>query len=444
MAFLTPDKTRTEHGLLIRERIIPDSARATRYVASYVPQGGKMKPCAKLSGGTGKVGGVTIHNTADIDESTGTNDAEQYSRATWPNQAMGGVMVHYYLDEVEAWQNLCDDEQGWHAADGNGPGNTTTIAIEIIMDGSGSKEDIGAENNGALLSALLLHKHGLGIDKLYTHNRWMGLPDNIVYGKPKNCPLYILPHWDAFKAKVQKHLSELRGAEEEPPDPENPVDTVNYTMICGSSVATVAQMRAYLKKANPKAPDYSQFYFQEGAAEGIRGDIAFAQSCVETGYWKFGGDVKPAQNNFCGLGATGGGVAGASFDTPLLGIRAQIQHLKAYASAEPLAGACVDPRFCYISRACAPYVEWLGIPDNPQGKGWAAGNGYGKGILKVLHDIINTAEEEMVSKAEYDALKVRYEEIRKRYDAEIDGLKAAVSEAQTLAENLKTLYENAR
>lgn len=203
-------------------------------------------------------------------------------------------------------------------------------------------------------------------------------------------------------------------------------------------------MRAYLKKVNPEAADYAEFYFREGAAEGIRGDIAFAQSCVETGNFQFGGDVKPMQNNFCGLGATGGGAVGISFDTPTLGIRAQIQHLKGYASAEPLDGVCVDPRFGYVSRACAPYVEWLGIPDNPQGKGWAAGNGYGKGILKVLHDIINTAEEEMVSKAEYDALKVRYEEIWKRYDAEIDGLKAAVSEAQKLAENLKNLYENAR
>ena len=54
------------------------------------------------------------------------------------------------------------------------------------------------------------------------------------------------------------------------------------------------------------------------------------------------------------------------------GIRAQIQHLKAYGSAENLKSACVDPRFKYVTRNSAKYVEWLGIKENPAGVGWAS------------------------------------------------------------------------
>lgn len=94
------------------------------------------------------------------------------------------------------------------------------------------------------------------------------------------------------------------------------------------------------------------YYISEGQAEGIRGDIAFAQSCLETGNFTFRDSaVTIGQNNFCGLGVIDNGMKGASFDTPQLGIRAQIQHLKAYANHEPLRNACIDPRFSLVSRA---------------------------------------------------------------------------------------------
>ena len=81
-------------------------------------------------------------------------------------------------------------------------------------------------------------------------------------------------------------------------------------------------------------------------AEGVRGDIAFAQSCLETGNFSFAGSaVTLEQNNFCGMGVTANGLKGNSFSTAQLGIRAQVQHLKAYASTEPLKGECIDPRF---------------------------------------------------------------------------------------------------
>ena len=171
MAFLTPDKTRVEHGLVIKEKIIPWGAVWPKDYKGY-KKGDKYKSDRLLSGGTGKVAEITIHNTDDIEEAKGTNDAEQYARAVWPNANMGDVRVHYFIDETDCWQQLREDEVGWHAADGRGPGNETTLSIEIIMDGSGSAADLAAEDRGALLAAILLNRHGLGIDKLSTHQRW--------------------------------------------------------------------------------------------------------------------------------------------------------------------------------------------------------------------------------------------------------------------------------
>ena len=88
---------------------------------------------------------------------------------------------------------------------------------------------------------------------------------------------------------------------------------------------------------------------------------------------------------------TANGMKGNSFDTPQLGIRAQVQHLKAYASTDALKNACIDPRFKYVTRGCAEYVEWLGQKENPDGKGWAAGAGYGEKILSILKGILGTA-----------------------------------------------------
>lgn len=176
----------------------------------------------------------------------------------------------------------------------------------------------------------------------------------------------------------------------------NAEDTGGYTKIMGTAIATKEQMQAYIRAANPSVPqailDMIPLYLSEGKAEGVRGDIAFAQSCLETGNFGYSGSaVTLDQNNFCGMGVTSNGMKGNSFDTPQLGIRAQVQHLKAYASSEALQNPCIDPRFKYVTRGSAPYVEWLGIQENPQGKGWAAGAGYGAKILAILKKIVGTA-----------------------------------------------------
>ena len=399
MAKLTPDATRTEYGLVINQKIIPWGAVWPKDSGKY-KKGQKYKADRRLSGGTGKVAGVTIHNTGDLPNVE--EDAEQYTRATWPNANMNDARVHYYVDDINAWQNLEDTEVGWHAGDGSGPGNGTTISIEIIMDGTGSKEDLGAEANGVILAALLLKKYGLTVEQLYTHNHWMGHPDAIVQGARKNCPLYILPHWEQFKARVAAKLAELNGA-----GTDAPIEEVR-TAIMGEARATAQQMALYCrsKNAEPKITSCSleelaEMYLEEGKAEGVRGDVAWAQSLHETGFFKFGGIVQPGQNNFAGIGALNGNAKGqaATFPDPRTGVRAQIQHLKAYASKEPLAGECVDPRFSLVVRGSAEFVEWLGASDNPQGKGWAVpGKGYGASVVKLLGAVM--AQETPQSPAE--------------------------------------------
>lgn len=174
--------------------------------------------------------------------------------------------------------------------------------------------------------------------------------------------------------------------------------TGDNTEIMGKAQATASQMAAFClsKNASPQLPsctveELARMFIEEGEAEGVRGDVAFAQSLHETGYFKFGGIVLPTQNNYAGIGALNGNATGqaASFPDPRTGVRAQIQHLKAYASTEALVNECVDPRFSLVARGVAPYVEWLGAADNPQGRGWAVpGAGYGANIVKLLGQIM--------------------------------------------------------
>ena len=171
--------------------------------------------------------------------------------------------------------------------------------------------------------------------------------------------------------------------------------------ITGTSSVTVSQMvkyyNTYSSIAYPSAaltkggaPDIETFckiIKEEADAENMKADVVFIQAMLETGYLKFGGDVKISQFNFAGLGATGNGVAGNSFKDVRTGIRAQVQHLKAYANKEALKNTCVDVRFSYVTRGSAPYVEWLGIQENPNGGGWAASKNYGNDLLGLINKL---------------------------------------------------------
>ena len=138
------------------------------------------------------------------------------------------------------------------------------------------------------------------------------------------------------------------------------------------------------------APDIQTFcriYYEEAVAEGVRPEVPFAQAMKETAWLQFGGDSKIEQFNFAGLGTTGNGVEGESFPDVRTGVRAQIQHLKAYASEEPLIQECVDTRYSLVKKGSAPYVEWLGQQENPQGQGWAVDPDYGNSIVTMIYSL---------------------------------------------------------
>ena len=132
----------------------------------------------------------------------------------------------------------------------------------------------------------------------------------------------------------------------------------------------------------PTIEAFCQIVYDEAVIEGIKPEVVFGQAMNETGYLQFGGDVKIEQFNFAGLGASGGGIAGESFKSVAEGIRAQVQHLKGYASTEALKQTCVDNRYKWVTKGCAPYVEWLGQKENLNGKGWATSKNYGMNLME--------------------------------------------------------------
>ena len=170
-------------------------------------------------------------------------------------------------------------------------------------------------------------------------------------------------------------------------------------LIEGTSAVTANSLAMYFKRKNgvypifyknsdaPTIEKFCQIYVEEAKAEGIKVEVAFMQAMVETGWLKFGGAVQISQYNFAGIGALDGGAQGATFKTVREGVRAQIQHLKAYANEKPLNNTQVDPRFRLVKRGSAKYVEWLGQKENPNGYGWATAEDYGYKILRLIKEL---------------------------------------------------------
>lgn len=271
MAKLTPNAATKINGVTVREKIIPDGTRwknAAKAERAGFAAGSLYKKQRKLCG-TGKAKFVTIHNTDDLKGVS--DDAEQYTRATY-NENMGSARVHFYVDDLGAWQNLkagtgafaADPlgaaEVGWHAGDGSvtDGGNMTSIGIEIIMRES-TAADAKARDNGARLAAWLLWRHGLPINALVTHTFWVNKSagtafsdrdaqsTNRIAGK-KWCPAYIfgstneqtaLKNWKAFKALVGQYLDALNGAK--PSDDDIDTDKIKV----GSTVKLKQGARTY-------------------------------------------------------------------------------------------------------------------------------------------------------------------------------------------------------
>jgi len=131
-------------------------------------------------------------------------------------------------------------------------------------------------------------------------------------------------------------------------------------------------------------------FIDEGAAEGVTGDVAFVQSIVETGWFRFTGSVPASYNNFAGIGATGTSAAPARFPDARTGVRAQIQHLRAYAdpgahacTVPPLHNPCVDPRFDLVTpKGKAPTWNLMGSGN------WATASTYASSILTLYDEAL--------------------------------------------------------
>lgn len=323
---------------------------------------------------------------------------------SWNSPSYSNACVHGFIDgnDGTVYQTLPWNHRGWH---GGGSSNNTHIGVEMcepacIKYTGGANftcSDLATARAVAKrtyeaaveLFAMLCKQYGLnpladGVVVSHREGHSRGIASN--HGDPEHLwsQLGMGYTMDTFRKAVKAQM-----------DGGSQGSVNGYIKIMGTAVATAEQMRVYIQSKNPKVAqsvlDMIPLYLSEGKAEGVRGDIAFAQSCLETGNFGFSQSaVTLDQNNFCGMGVTSNGMKGNSFDTPQLGIRAQIQHLKAYASTEALKNACVDPRFKYVARGSAVYVEWLGQQENPDGKGWAAGAGYGSKILTILKGITGT------------------------------------------------------
>lgn len=136
---------------------------------------------------------ITIHNTDNL---SGT--AESHARYILDGSGGRQASWHYTVDDKDIYQHLRENEQGWHAGDGNGPGNLTSLGIEVCMY-TGMNKDV-AWNNAAWLVASLLLRYKLTINQVVPHKKWSG----------KQCPSEILPYWDQFINQIKGQVQQLQ------------------------------------------------------------------------------------------------------------------------------------------------------------------------------------------------------------------------------------------
>lgn len=134
--------------------------------------------------------GITIHNTA--------NKASAENEIAYMRRNDKQTSFHYAVDDKEIVQGLPENRNGWHAGDSHGPGNMTTIAIEICYSTGDKTKFEKAQKNAAELVAMKMKEYGWEMDKIYTHEHWSG----------KHCPHRTLDEygWDYFIDLVKSFL----------------------------------------------------------------------------------------------------------------------------------------------------------------------------------------------------------------------------------------------
>lgn len=288
--------------------------------------------------------------------------------------------------------------------------NPTAHGIETHALAPGGKgEKIAREIQKELVSATGLYDRGVKFSNFHVL-RVTDDPAVLVeigfISNPKEEALMKLDSFDELVASaICRGFSKAVGVSYTEPRNKPPVDPpvtseTQKHLVMGEAEVTIEQAEMYLHKINSKAPFLAQIYKEEAETEGVRWDILFAQSIKETNYFTFSGDARPEWNNYGGIGVTGrnyipstatekqfvegvieikdklGGDVGVKFGTPRLGIRCQVQHVKAYSSTDALTSPCIDPRFRYVRRGVAPYIEdygsgvWASDRNNYGGRIW--------------------------------------------------------------------------
>ncbi|MGL5135099.1 MAG: hormogonium tapered terminus morphoprotein TftA, partial [Planktothrix sp.] len=248
------------------------------------------------------------------------------------------------------------------------PGTAVYGSIGININGRRYGENGILVNGNAYIPIDLVDKFGLNLSQVSARVRRIRY-NNIVYIRAVDFKSFgISVGWDnpnrsvVFRSNSRPYNSQI-------------------DQIMGNGLTTEVQLIMFIKTQDSPmlntVPEIAKLYRKEAAIEGVNHDIGFCQMCLETNFLQFGGIVKPEQNNFGGLGSLGGASESASFPTIEIGVRAHIQHLKAYGSYEPLVQDIVDPRFEFVTRGIAPFVQQL------SGR-WSDDSTYGDQILALL------------------------------------------------------------
>lgn len=298
-------------------------------------------------------------------------------RLDWskPNTQLGA------FKELEGAKALADDnaENGYKVFDDNGKVVYTPKVKE--------KSVIHTVVKGDTLWSIS-QKYNVTVDEIKKKN---GLKsDTISIGQKIAIKGSDIPKLDNAKEETEKTPTPDKEKPSEPKVEDKPVEShKGHHDIMGEASVTAEKMAQFVKSKNPNAKDINEIakaFLDVGEKYGVRGDIAFAQSIIETGWFKFDGGtaVTPDQHNYCGLGVTSKGMKGNSFATIEEGVTAQIQHLFAYASKDslPKGEEIVDPRFKYVTRGIAPHWEDLSMR-------WAMNENYGTHIMSVYGQLVD-------------------------------------------------------
>lgn len=302
-------------------------------------------------------------------------EAKKYSPAQIHNQHLGqnwsGAGYNFYIRKDGTVHRLRPTlAVGCHCPGHNRDG------IGVCWEGNYQIETVMPHvqfQAGVELYKYLMKEYSIPLGKVIRH----------CDARPTNCPGKNFP-WKSL-------ISALSGQK------KTEIPSEVLTPICGKIGVTKEQVIQHINGINKdckigcKLSEWVDFYFEFCGKYNIKAEIAIAQALFETNYLRFGNIVQPHQNNYAGLGALDKNAKGqaASFASPGEGVMAHVQHLVAYATTAYVE-SIVDPRFGLVNRGSAPYLEYLSIPRNPRGVGWASDKDYAIKIKSIIHKINGT------------------------------------------------------